>query len=79
MDHHCIWINNCVGQNNHKYFILFTFWFGVASIPIPILMIEAIYWDNHEWFGLLTRASEMRSVGIVFGVFVAVTAWFWAY
>ena len=42
-------------------------------------MIEAIYWDNHEWFGILTRASEMRSVGIVFGVFVAVTAWFWAY
>ena len=22
MDHHCIWVNNCIGAGNHKYYIL---------------------------------------------------------
>ncbi|XP_020905949.1 palmitoyltransferase ZDHHC3 isoform X2 [Exaiptasia diaphana] len=44
MDHHCPWINNCVGESNQKYFILFLFYTGVLSLYAIILV--AISWTK---------------------------------
>ena len=38
MDHHCPWINNCVGEKNQKYFLQFLFYVGVLAMYSVLLV-----------------------------------------
>ncbi|CAG2112418.1 unnamed protein product [Medioppia subpectinata] len=51
MDHHCPWINNCVGELNQKYFILFLIYTGTACAYVLISILLSFIkskLDSHQ-------------------------------
>lgn len=43
MDHHCIWIGNCVGYNNQKDFILFLVYAGLLSSTSLLCVVYGMF------------------------------------
>ncbi|XP_012257947.2 palmitoyltransferase ZDHHC3-A [Athalia rosae] len=48
MDHHCPWINNCVGERNQKYFIQFLVYVGILAFYAITLVILSWVSDCSE-------------------------------
>ncbi|CAN4096147.1 unnamed protein product [Withania somnifera] len=47
MDHHCAWINNCVGHRNYKAFVTLIFYATIVTIYSSVIVVSDAL--NKDW------------------------------
>ena len=68
MDHHCPWVNNCIGFWNRKYFMLLLF-YSLSTLYYYIVtmghsFVQTIYWHAEAYNG--TTQIDLREFAAVF-------------
>ncbi|KAJ6643185.1 Palmitoyltransferase ZDHHC3 [Pseudolycoriella hygida] len=72
MDHHCPWVNNCVGESNQKYFVLFTFYIALISVHAMFLTVNQFaQCIKHEWKECSTFSPPATVILLLFLTFEA--------
>ncbi|CAL9079197.1 unnamed protein product [Musa textilis] len=55
MDHHCVWIGNCVGYANYKPYIVCVLHAAMASIYSMVIFASSILGKDHDFKGISNK------------------------
>ena len=69
MDHHCPWLNNCIGFHNYKYFFNTIFYCTISSIIVSVTYWEVwgkLLDDEDTNLFILYMCSIMYFLAVVF-------------
>jgi len=66
MDHHCPWMNNCIGIKNQKAFLLFNYYTSVTGMYAVVrALIELIFCYRNPDECLTLHAPWVKALVIV--------------
>ncbi|XP_037320545.1 palmitoyltransferase ZDHHC4 [Pungitius pungitius] len=71
-DHHCVWVNNCIGAQNTRYFLLYLFSVCAAAGDVAVLtgdmLFHAVLRSGLLRASYVDEAGEQQPAGALFAV-----------